>query len=232
VNIVDILTQAWHTFWGELARFAPRLLAALIILLAGSLLARAVRAMVGYLLGFTRFEVVAERSGIDAFLKQGGIDLTLKDLLAGIGYWLIILLSFLIAANSLGLQVVAELFTKVTLYIPNILVAILILVFGAVLARFLGGLVQAFARNIGVEASQTMANIATYALMVFVVFVALEQLQIGMEILASAFRIGFGAICLALALAFGLGGRDLAAELLGRFKRSLEAKPSGGAVPD
>ena len=230
MNIVDILHQAWSTFWNELAHFAPRLLAALIILLAGSLLARAVRALVGYLLTFTRFEMLAEKSGIDAFLKQGGIELTLRDLMAGIGYWLIILLSFLIAANSLGLMVVAELFTRVTLYVPHVLVAILILVFGAVVARFLGGLVLAFARNIGVEGSQTMANIATYALMVFVVFVALEQLNIGMEILSSAFRIGFGAVCLALALAFGLGGRDLAAELLGRLKHSLEARP--GATPE
>ncbi|HJW09764.1 MAG TPA: hypothetical protein VJ483_09030 [Holophagaceae bacterium] len=222
MNIVEILTQAWGTFLNELARFAPRLLAALIILLAGSLLARLVRVLVRKALDLTRFEVVAEKSGIDDFLRKGGIGITLRDLLAGIGYWLVILLSFLIAANSLRLEVVAQLFTQVTAFIPNVLVAILILVFGAVMARFLGGLVQAFAQNIGVEGSRTMANIATYALMIFVVFVALEQLKIGMEILASAFKIGFGAICLALALAFGLGGRDLAAEQLGRLKRNLE----------
>lgn len=217
MNFLGILAQAWGTFWNQLAAFAPRLLATLIILVAGYLLARLVRSLMGRLLALLRFEVLSDKSGIDQFLKDGGIDLNLRDVLALIVYWLILLLTFLVAANSLGLQVVAELFTRVALFIPNILVAILVLVSGTMLARFIGGMVLAFTRNMAIEGAETLAKLATWALLIFVAFVALEQLKIGMEILSSAFRLAFGAICLALALAFGLGGKDRAAELVGRW---------------
>lgn len=219
MTFLGTLSQAWGTFWQQLAAFAPRLLATLIILVAGYLLARTVRGLMGRLFGLLRFEVLTEKSGVDGFLKEGGIDLNLRDLLALIVYWLLLLLTFLVAANSLGLQMVAELFTRVALFIPNILVAILVLVSGTLLARFIGGLVLAFARNMALEGAETLAKLATWALLIFVAFVALEQLRIGMEILSSAFRLAFGAICLALALAFGLGGRELAANLLSRWVR-------------
>lgn len=228
-NIMDIIAQAWGTFWKVLAAKAPHILAALVILLVGSLLARLTRSLAVYVLRFTRFEVVAEKSGIDEFLKKGDIELTLADLLAGAGYWLVVMLSILVAANSLGLVVVADLFTKVTLFIPDVMVAILILVFGAVLARFIGGLVQAFAANLGIEGSHTAGNISVTAIMVFVVFVALEQVHIGGEILKSAFNIGFGAVCAALALAFGLGGRDVAAQVIGKMYKSVDG--DFGATP-
>lgn len=217
MNFLGILFQAWATFWNQLAAFAPRLLATLIILVAGYLLARVVRSLMGRLLALLRFEVLSDKSGIDQFMKDGGIDLNLREILTLIVYWLVLLLTFLVAANSLGLQVVAELFTRVALFVPNILVAILVLVSGTMLARFIGGMVLAFMRNMAIEGAETLAKLATWALLIFVAFVALEQLKIGMEILSSAFRLAFGAICLALALAFGLGGKDRAAELVGRW---------------
>jgi hypothetical protein len=116
---------------------------------------------------------------------------------------------------------VAELFNKVVFYLPNIIVAVLVLVFGVMVARFINRLVFAYLTNMGVDAALTLSTMAEYAVIIFVVFVALEQMQIGTQLLVSAFQIGFGAVGLAFALAFGLGGRDWAA---GVIKRLMEKK--------
>jgi hypothetical protein len=100
------------------------------------------------------------------------------------------------------------------LYIPNIIVAILVLVFGVLVARFINSMVFAYLNNIGVQGALTISTLAEYATIIFVVFVALEQLAIGTTLLTAAFQIGFGAIGLALALAFGLGGREWAAGVI------------------
>jgi hypothetical protein len=109
---------------------------------------------------------------------------------------------------------VAELFNKVVLYIPNIIVAILVLVFGVLVARFINRMVFAYLNNIGVQGALTISTLSEYGVIIFVVFVALEQLAIGTELLTAAFQIGFGAIGLAFALAFGLGGREWAAGVI------------------
>ena len=100
---------------------------------------------------------------------------------------------------------------------PNVIVAILILVLGAILARFINRLIFAYLNNIGLEGALTISTLSEYAVLVFVFFVALEQLEIGRQLITAAFIIGFGAIGLALALAFGLGGRDWAAGVLERM---------------
>ena len=127
-------------------------------------------------------------------------------------------------ANSLGLHMVADLFNKVVLYIPNIIVAILVLVFGTLLSRFINRVIFAYLNNIGVEGSLTISTISEYAVQIFVVFVALEQLQIGTQLLTAAFQIGFGAIAFAFALAFGLGGRDWAAGVIQKLTATSKKK--------
>jgi hypothetical protein len=120
-------------------------------------------------------------------------------------------------ANSLGLQMVADLFNKVVLYIPNVIVAILVLVFGTILARFINRLVFAWLNNMEFDGALTVSTFSEYAMMVFVFFIAMEQLQIANELLTAAFIIAFGAIGLAFAIAFGLGARDWAARVIERL---------------
>ena len=120
-------------------------------------------------------------------------------------------------ANSLGLHMVADLFNKVVFYIPNVIVAILVLVFGVLVARFINRMVFAYLNNMGVQGALTISTLSEYATIIFVVFVALEQLEIGTNLLTAAFQIGFGAIGLAFALAFGLGGREWAAGVIKRL---------------
>ena len=221
---LDVFVASLTSFWTQLASFVPQLLAALVLLFIGWILANLARTGVIKLLDLLRFDSLAEKTGIEAFLKQGHMDISLGRLIANLVYWVIIFIVIVTVANSLGLHMVAELFNKIVLYIPNVIVAILVLVFGILMARIINRLVFAYLNNIGVQGALTISTLSEYAVMIFVVFVALEQLEIGTTLLTAAFQIGFGAIGLALALAFGLGGREWAA---GVIKRMTERDANG-----
>ena len=162
------------------------------------------------------FDRLAEKSGIEAFLKYGEMEVSLTNILSELVYWLVMLVVVILVSDSFGLSRVTGLFNQVVLYIPHIIIAIIVLVFGTLLARAVNRMVFAYLKNIGVTGALTISTISEYAIQLFVVFVALEQLGIGTQMLITAFAITFGAAALALALAFGLGGREWAAGVIDR----------------
>lgn len=209
---IDLFLISLQTFWGQIALFMPKLLAAALLLLAGWLLARLLRAGVKRALSALGFSHMAEKSGLEALVKQGGIDLSLAGIIAGAIYWLVLLVVAVSAANSLGLDSVASLANKVILYLPNVVVAILILVFGTLFARVLNRLVFAKLNSNKFPGALSVSTSTEYAVQIFALFLALEQMGIGTTLLTVAFIIVFGGFVLTLALAFGLGGRDWAAD--------------------
>ena len=220
----DIFVTSLTSLSTELASFIPKLTGALILLFIGWIIAKLVRSAIVHLLKLARFDALSEKSGIEAFLKQGNITVSLGKILSEVVYWLIVMIVVVTVANSLGLHMVADLFNKVVLYIPNIIVAILVLVFGTLLSRFINRVIFAYLNNIGVEGALTISTISEYAVQIFVVFVALEQLQIGTQLLTAAFQIGFGAVAFAFALAFGLGGKDWAAGVIQKMSSHSKKK--------
>ncbi|MFZ5485135.1 MAG: mechanosensitive ion channel family protein [Pseudomonadota bacterium] len=215
----DLFISSLAAFWSEVASFVPQLLAALLLLFLGWILAKLARAGVMRLLKMLRFERATEKSGLESFLQHAELDVSVAAILGNLVYWLIILVMIVFVANSLGLHIVADLFNRVVLYIPNVIVAILVLVFGTILARFINRLVFAWLSNVEFSGALTVSTFSEYAMLVFVFFMALEQLQIANELLTAAFIIAFGAVGLAFALAFGLGGRDWAARVIEEHTR-------------
>ena len=189
----DIFMDSLAEFWTELAGFLPQLLAALVLLFLGWMLAKVARSGIMRLLRALHFDKVTEKSGLESFLKQAELEVSLAAVLGNLIYWLIILVMIVTVANSLGLTMVAELFNKVLLYIPNVIVAILVLVFGMILARFINRIVFAWLNNVGFDGALTVSTFSEYAMMIFVFFIAMEQLQIANELLTAAFIIAFGA---------------------------------------
>lgn len=214
---IEIFVNSLNTFWMKLASFVPQLLAALLLLFVGWIVAKLMRAGFRQFLRVMHFDRLAEKSGIEAFLKYGEMEVSLSNLLAELVYWLVILVVVILVSDSFGLARVTELFNKVVLYIPHIIIAIIVLVFGTLLARAVNRMVFAYLKNIGVDGALTISTVTEYAIQLFVVFVALEQLGIGTQMLAMAFAITFGAVSLALALAFGLGGKEWAAGVIDRW---------------
>jgi small-conductance mechanosensitive channel len=214
---LDIFVTSFQSFWTELAAFIPSLIAAVVLLFVGWVLAKVARTGVIRLLKVLHFDKLTEKSGLEAFLHQADLDVSVPALIGNLIYWLIILIMIVTVANSLGLQMVADLFNKVVLYIPNVIVAILVLVFGTIVARFINRIIFAWLNNVGFDGALTVSTFSEYAMMVFVFFMAMEQLQIANELLTSAFTIAFGALGLAFAIAFGLGAKDRAAKVIDKL---------------
>jgi hypothetical protein len=211
---LDIFVASLTSFWTELASFVPQLLGAILALVLGWMLAKVARSGVMRLLVLLKFDKATEKSGLEAFMKHAELELSVGTVISNLVYWLIILVMIVTVANSLGLSMVADLFNKVVLYIPNVIVAILVLVFGTILARFINRLVFAWLSNMEFEGALTVSTFSEYAMLVFVFFMALEQLQIANELLTAAFIISFGAVGLAFAIAFGLGAKDWASRVI------------------
>lgn len=209
--------NSMKSFWIDVSSAFPALLAATALLLVGWVVARLVRRGVLRFLKLVRVDELAEKAGIENFLLQGGVRYTTVTLLADLAYWLIMFTVILAALNSLGLQNAAALFNKIILYMPNVIVALLVLMFGAFIAKIARAITFTYLSNVGISGADVIGHIAQWAILLFVVSVALDQLSIGGQILVSAFQIGFGAFCLALAIAFGLGGKDWATHILSKI---------------
>ncbi len=213
-NQVDIFVESLNQFWLQLVIFIPKLLAVIVILFFGWLLAKLARYGVKRLLLATQFDKFAQKSGLEAFMTHGNFDLTLSSIISQVVYWLVIILFVIAGANTLGLNEVANLLQQLASYLPRIIVAILVVIFGTLLARFINRLVFAWLYSIKFSHALTVSTSAEYGIQIMSIFVALEQLGIGVQLLNSLFIIVFGAVFLALAIAFGLGGKDWAARVI------------------
>lgn len=211
---VDVYLEPVRAFMFELGTFLPRLGVALLVLVIGILLAKTTRFAIQRGLRAINFHILSKRSGMDSFLKKGGTLIDTVDLFGILAYWLVILIALVVAFNGLGLTHVTELLGRVMWFVPKVIVALLILAFGAYFARFVANAVYTYCENAGIRDGDALAKVARYAIMIFVVMIALDQMEIGGTILHDAFLIVLGGLVLAFALAFGLGGRAWAAARL------------------
>ena len=217
MNQIDIMLEPVRGVLLQFGAFMPRLILALFILLVGWMLAKAIRLLVVKALRAINFYVLTERAGIDRFLNQGGMRMDTIGILGTLIYWLVILASVMVAFNSLGLTNVTELVGRVTLFIPKVVVAVLILALGAYFARFIENTILAYSRNIGLEDAEFLGRFARYAVLVFVVMIALEQVEVASELVRQSFLIILAGVVFALALAFGLGAQYRVSELMEKW---------------
>ncbi len=228
---MEMLLEPIRASLHQVGEFLPRVVLALVILLAGWLLAKAVRFAIVRTLRAINFNVVTEKAGVDKFMQQGGGQLDTTAVLGLLAYWLVILAALMIAFNSMGLSYVTDLLGRIVLFVPKVMVAVLIVAFGAYFARFVGAAVATYGANIGVGEAKALGRLARYAMMIFVVLIALDQLGLG-DIIRQTFLIIVAAVALGLALAFGLGGQKRAAQVLERWtRRKGEDEETAAPVP-
>jgi hypothetical protein len=211
---LDIFMASLNQFWLQLVNFVPKLLAVVVILFFGWILAKLASSAVKRILDITKFDQFSQKSGLEAFMNSGSLNLTLSGVISQVIYWLVIILFVITGANTLGLNEVANLLHDLASYLPRIILAILIMIFGTLLARFINRLVFAWLYGIKFSVALAVSTSTEYGIQIIAMFVALEQLGIGMQLIYSLFVIVFGAIFLALAIAFGLGGKDWAARII------------------
>ncbi len=214
---IDLLLEAAREFLHQIAAFLPRLLLALVVVAVGWLLAKMARFAVERGLRAANFTVLTERAGTDNFLHQAGMRGDTTSLFGLVAYWLVILATLMIAFNGLGLTYITDLLGRVVWFTPKLLVAMLVVVFGSYCARFVGGAVHTYCVEAQIPDADMLGRIARYLIVIFVVMIALGQVEVGGDIVQRTFLIVLAGLVLALALAFGLGGKDWAAAMLERW---------------
>lgn len=219
-TVVTPLQDAGDAFQAALANivaFLPRLLAFLIVVIAGWLLASLLAKALSTLLRAIRFNELAQRSGLSEFIRNMGIRATAADVIGGITKWFVRLIALVVAFDALGLPAVSEVLGQLLLWLPNLIVAMVVLVVGGLAAGALGRLVRGATTEAGFRNPEILGSVAKVAVWAFAVVVAVNQLGIA-TMLINTLLIGVvSALAIAAGLAFGLGGRDRAAQVLERW---------------
>jgi len=208
--------------------FVPQLLAAAGILLAGFAIAKMVQHGTDSALRRIGFNRWMREGGVTEALARAGTTMAPSGVIAALVFWTVMVLVILLSASALGLGVVNALFYELLAYIPNVIAAVIVLVLGIVLGEFTKDLILASAG--GLAGGVTLARAAKAAVIVLAVFMGLEQLGIAQDIVLVAFIAVVGAGALAAAIAFGLGGREVAAEIVRDWyerSRELERRARG-----
>lgn len=214
---IDVMLVPLRGLLLEIGNFLPRLGVAVAVIVVGWLLAKGLRLAVVKTLRALNFHIVTERAGIDGFLKQGGTDKDTVEWFGVIAYVLVLIASLIVAFNTLGLTQVTDLLGRVLLFVPRLLVALLVVVFGSYFSRFIANAVQRYFKAAGISDAEILSRIVRYAVMVFVLLLAVDHLDIGGGLIQHTFLILLGGVVFALALAFGLGARKRAAQLIERW---------------
>ena len=195
--------------------FLPSLLGAIVILVVGFIVAKLLEKATDAILERLRFDKALDRGGVSAALKRTGTKLDPSSIVARLVFWTVMLVAVMMAANALGLTAVATMFDRIVAFIPNVIVAVLIVVFGMLVGEFVKDLIAASMGSVG--GGMVMSKVAKVAIVTVAIFMALDQLQIAHNIVTMAFTLTIGAAALAAGLAFGLGNRELAGELMRRW---------------
>lgn len=195
----------------QLAEYVPAFIGALVIVFAGYLLAKLLEKGTFRLLRRIRLNEVLERGGVMEAVERSGSHLNPAKVIANLVFWLVMFAVMVIASTALGLQSLADVFADLVSYIPSVIAAIVIILVGIVLGGFVGGLIMASAG--AMHGGPALSRIGRGGIILLAIFMALQELGIATDIVTTAFAILFGAIALALAMAFGLGNRQLAGEI-------------------
>lgn len=214
---IDFAIEPLRALLQETGSYLPRLAVALVVVAIGWLIAKALRLGVARALRAFNFHVLTQRSGVDGFLQQGGTEKDLTAIIGWLVYLAVLLGALIVAFNGLGLTQVTDLLQRVLLFLPRLLVALLVLVFGSYFARFAHDAIVGYMRSAGISDAELLGRLGQYGVMAFVVLLAVDHLDIGGGLIQQTFLILLLGVVLALALAFGLGGRDRAAALLERW---------------
>lgn len=208
--------------------FLPNLLTSLFLLIVGIIVAVVVKIIFAKFLKTVGLDRFAARFGLPELLRKGGITDPFSVLLSKFIGGIIFLIFAILSMRALEVMAVEHLLEKFLLYLPNIFVALLILLSGYLLANFFGRAALIASVNAGMRFSGFIGGFVKLTIIIFSATMALEHVGIGKDTVVIAFAIIFGGVVLALALAFGLGGRDMAKEYLAKkFKGEKEQEKDG-----
>lgn len=221
----DVLTASFQDLWRAVLTFVPNLVIALIILILGWAIGALIGRIVSQVIKSIKLDSALESAGIGALLHRGNLTLDSGAFLGGLVKWFIIVVFLVAAFDVLNLtQVNIFLQQVVLLYLPQVIVAVLILLVGGVVGDFMSKVVHASAKTAHVASANFLATVTRWAIWVFAILIALSQLGIATAFIQTLFTGFVIALALALGLSFGLGGQDAAKETIEKIRRDLSVR--------
>lgn len=209
----DLLLRSWDFFL--------KLIAAIVIFVIGWLVAKLIKAVVVKVLKVLKLDSIAEQLKISDFLSKGGIKYTLSEIIGVVIYWIFLLGVLISSLNVLELTGVSGLLDRLLFYVPNVIGAMIILIVGIFVATFVASVARTAAVNAGLSQAEMLGKLIQAVVVIFTIIIVLDELRVG-AVLISAMNIILASIGLAVALAFGLGCKEIAAkyvsELIDKFK--------------
>lgn len=224
-GIRDTSEAVFYSLTNALVRFVsflPAIIGAAIILIIGWFIAGLLARLIERAMKAVGLENAVEHSGIGDFIRRSGTRMTTSGVIAALVKYFIFLIFVQAAANVLGIPQLTEIINRIILYIPNVIVAIAIIVIGSLIARFLSGLVRSSVSELGVGSPNLLATLTQYVIIGFSVIAAIDQLGIAATLINSLLIGLIGSVALAIGLAFGLGGRDVAAQITQKWYDSSQ----------
>lgn len=210
VSLIASLTSAMSLFFAAI----PRLVGFAVIIILGWVVSALLARAIAILLRKARFNQLSERSGFADFVKKTGAETDSSGMIAAIANWFVRLMVLVVAFDALGLPAVSEVLRDLLLWLPNLAVALVVLIIGGIAANAVSRLVRGATAEADLDNPDFLAKLATVAVWAFTVVVAVSQIGVATTLVHMLFMAVVGALALALGLAFGLGGRDTASEII------------------
>jgi len=220
--LMTSMAAALVLFFGAI----PKILGFLVILIIGWMIAGALAGLVAGLLRSVKFNDLAQRSGITGFVHNMGWKTDPAGFVATVAKWFVRLIVLTVAFDALGLPAVSQVLQQFLAWIPNLIVAIMVLVIGGLAAGALSSLVRGAASSGGFGNGELLGTITRVAVWAFAIVIAVNQIGIATTLVNTLFMGFVGALALAMGLAFGLGGRDTASQIVqGWYAQGKEETP-------
>ncbi|HMO78537.1 MAG TPA: hypothetical protein PKA42_03870 [Candidatus Paceibacterota bacterium] len=220
-NLTDALQYSFYDLWGKVISFLPELIIAILVVVVGWIIGGVLKSVTKKLFKTFHLSYALDKAGMDTLSERAGYRFQPDEFVGTLIKWFVIAVFVVVALDVLNLNQVTSFFTtEILTYIPRVIVASFILLGSILLAQFVGASIAGAARAAGFKTADMIASFARYAILVFAVLAALNQLQIATELVQLLFGGFVLAAALAFGLAFGLGGKDVAARYLEKMTRN------------
>jgi len=221
--VLNTLGHTLGNFFNALAQFLPRLLSMLVIMAAGFVVAVLLRVLVRRIFGIASFGKYCDSAGLTQMMRKAALPPPV-DFLGQVVFWVVWLVFIVLGIDALGIGALREQIARFFVFLPQIFVAMLVLFVGLLIANFFSRATLLAATNANYPSARLISSLVRLLIILFFVTMALEQIGLGRHVVLIAFSIAFGAMMLGAAIAFGLGGRDVARQIL--EKQFLQKEPN------
>jgi small-conductance mechanosensitive channel len=219
----EVLQGPLLELWGTIVAYLPNLLGAIFVFLVGVIVALILRHAVVKIIALLRIDELAHRLEITSQFERAGLRLHIGGLLGWIVKWFFIIIALIAATDILGWDQVTDYLQQVVLFIPNVIIAVIILLAGILLGNFVQNVVKTAVEAAQLSSADFLSGVAKWAILVFTLMAALVQLQIAPELIRVLFTGLVAMLALSGGLAFGLGGQEHAHRFLNRLKKDISS---------